>query len=87
MTKEDTWNLWKESQWDGENPRRIIEEVVEEFAKKIMFEGAKFACVNCRMFGQSVPTNSPGTRYHEIHGNNDPTHIHREYCSASALYF
>lgn len=84
MTKEYIHELWKAAQWlDEQNPRILIEDVVEEFAKKIMLEGAKKVCVDCSMFGPSIQGNN-GYRYHEIQGGG--TYKYKEPCRATSFY-
>lgn len=85
MTPEKIQSLWKESQWiDENNPRMLIEEVVQAFAEKILFEGATMVCVNCALYGPSLPTRSPDARYHELKGAGD--YVHRENCRAVRFY-
>lgn len=86
MTQEQIQELWKASQWVDENtPRPNIDDVVEEFARKLYFEAAKIVCFRCAKYGASAPTpRNPQSRYHEIHGSGDYTL--REPCEAARFY-
>lgn len=72
MTKEKLEELWLES-WVG--LPESIDEATEEnnhriallsYSRKLLFECAKMACINCKDGSPSLATNDPNHRIHQL---------------------